>query len=174
VTLDFNYQQWLPGLAKFLLEEITMSKNGKEKKVPKEKKSHPFGPPEKRAAEYTFPSLNPSLFAYAGKSVASLPKNLQEVFEAVERHKDGVALKDLKVGKMDTRYLAWLCRQLCKHEYLRAKAEEKPEPKKAVKKAATKKAPAKKVARAKKAVKNLVASTKPVAATAPSNPTSQA
>ena len=137
-----------------------MSKNGKEKKVPKEQKPHPFGPPEKRAAEYTFPSSNPTLFAYAGKSVASLPKNLQEVFQAVEKHKDGVALKDLKVGKMDTRYLAWLCRQLCKHEYLRAKAEEKPEPKKAA---------AKKPVVRKKAVKKAAPKTAPAAS--PNNTT---
>ncbi len=149
-----------------------MSKNGKAVTAAKqrEQKAHPFGPPEKRAAGYDFPSLNPSLFAYAGKSVASLPKNLQEVFAAVEKHKDGVALKSLRVGKMDARYLAWLCRQLCKHEYLRAKAEDKPEPKKAT----TKKASVKKTSASKKAVKKLAASTKPVAATAPSNPTSQA
>jgi uncharacterized protein YejL (UPF0352 family) len=105
-------------------------KNGKEKKTKQEQKPHPFGPPENRAKGYDFPSLNPTLFAYAGKSAANLPTNLQEVIAVVEKHSSGVALKNLKVGKMAPKYLQWLVRQLCKHEFLRAKGEVKPEPKK--------------------------------------------
>jgi hypothetical protein len=88
--------------------------------------------PDARAKDYDLPSPNPTLFTYANKSVANLPKNLREVFEAVGKHAEGVALQSLKVGKMAPKYLHWLVRQLAKHEFLRVKAEEKPEPKKAV------------------------------------------
>lgn len=103
-------------------------KNGKEKS---KRQPHPFGPPEARAKGFAFPSPNPTLFVYAGKSVTNLPQNLQDVFAAVEKHKDGVALKELKVAKLGEKKLHWLVRQLAKHEFLRVKAEEKPEPKKA-------------------------------------------
>jgi hypothetical protein len=113
---------------------MTKEKNGKgkEKKVTKERPPHPFGPPEARAKDYDLPSPNPTLFTYANKSVANLPKNLREVFEAVGKHAEGVALQSLKVEKMAPKYLHWLVRQLAKHEFLRVKAEEKPEPKKAL------------------------------------------
>lgn len=111
--------------------------NGKEKKLSparEKRQNHPFGEPSERAKGYAFPSPNPTLFVYSGKAVGNLPQNLQDVFAAVEKHKDGVALKDLKVPKLSAKTLAWLVRQLCKHEYIRPKAEEKPESKKTTKK----------------------------------------
>ena len=111
--------------------------NGKEKKlspVREKRQEHPFGEPSERAKGYKFPSSNPILHVYAGKSVTNLPQNLQDLLAAVEKHKDGVALKDLKVPKLSAKTLAWLVRQLCKHEYIRVKAEEKPESKKTTKK----------------------------------------
>jgi hypothetical protein len=113
---------------------VTKEKNGKakEKKAKREQHPHPFGPPEARAKDYDLASPNPTLFIYANKSVANLPKNLREVVEAVGKHADGVALKSLKVGKMAPKYLHWLVRQLAKHEFLRVKVEEKPETKKTV------------------------------------------
>jgi hypothetical protein len=112
---------------------MTKEKNGKakEKKVKKERQPHPFGPPEARAKDYDLASPNPTLFIYANKSVANLPKNLREVVEAVGKHAVGVALKSLKVGKMAPKYLHWLVRQLAKHEFLRVVVE-KPETKKTV------------------------------------------
>ena len=115
-------------------------KNGKEKAKdgpaakPRERQPHPFGNPSERAKGYRFPSSNPTLHVYAGKSVAALPQNLQDVFSAVEKHKDGIALKDLKVAKLGEKTLHWLVRQLAKHEFIRCKAEEKAEPKKPAKK----------------------------------------
>ena len=114
-------------------------KNGKEKKAvtaakQRERQPHPFGEPSERAKGYTFPSSNPTLHVYAGKSVSNLRQNLQDVFAAVEKHKDGIALKDLKVAKLGEKTLHWLVRQLAKHEFIRCKAEEKTEPKKAAKK----------------------------------------
>ena len=100
------------------------SGNGKEK-VNKERQPHPFGPPEARAKGYTFPSTNPTLHVYSGKSVSSLPANLQAVFEAVGKHASGVSLDDLKVPKLGEKTLSWLVRQLCKHSYIRAEAEPK-------------------------------------------------
>jgi hypothetical protein len=102
-------------------------KNGtpKEKKVKPERAPHPFGPPEARAKGYTFPSLNPTLFV-TSKSVSTLPQNLQDVFAAIEKYKDGVSLKSLKVTGLATKTLAWLIRSLAKHEFIRAKAEDKP------------------------------------------------
>ena len=81
---------------------MTKEKNrkGKEKKVKKERQPHPIGPPEARAKDYDHPSPNPTFFTYANKSVANLPKNLREVFEAVGKHADGVALKGPK-GRKD-------------------------------------------------------------------------
>jgi hypothetical protein len=113
---------------------MTKEKNGKakEKKVKKERQPHPFGPPEARAKGYAFPSTNPILQMYAGKTAEKLPTNLQEVFAAIAKHASGVSLKDLKVAKLGDKTLHWLVRQLCKHEYVRVKAEEKPGPKKAV------------------------------------------
>jgi hypothetical protein len=113
---------------------MTKEKNGKakEKKVKKERQPHPFGPPESRAKGYAFPSTNPILQVYAGKTAEKLPTNLQDVFAAVAKHKNGIALKDLKVPNLGAKTTQWLTRQLCKHEYVRAKAEEKPEPKKVV------------------------------------------
>jgi len=113
---------------------VTKEKNGKakEKKVKKEGQPHPFGQPEARAKGYSFPSPNPILFVYVGKSIANLPANLQTVFQAIAKHASGVSLRDLKVPKLGDKTLHWLVRQLCKHEYVRVKAEEKPEPKKAV------------------------------------------
>jgi hypothetical protein len=111
---------------------VTKEKNGKakEKKAKREQQPHPFGPPEARAKDYDLPSPNPTLLTYANKSVTNLPKNLREVFEAVGKHAEGVALKSLKVGKMAPKYLHWLVRQLAKHEFLRVVVE-KPESKKA-------------------------------------------
>jgi hypothetical protein len=107
------------------------SGNGKEK-VKKERQPHPFGPREARAKGFTFPSANPTLHVYSGKSVSSLPANLQAVFEAIEKHNShGVSLKDLKVPKLGAKTLNWLVRQLCKHSYVRAEAEPK-KPAKAV------------------------------------------
>jgi hypothetical protein len=106
--------------------------NGKEKKAKRERQPHPFGPPEARAKDYDLPSPIPTLFTYANKPVANLPKNLREVFEAVGKQTDGVALKSLKVGKMAPKYLHWLVRQLAKHEFLRVVEEKPPEPKKPV------------------------------------------
>jgi hypothetical protein len=63
-----------------------------------------------------------------------LPTNLQDVFAAVAKHANGIPLKDLKVAKLSTKTLHWLVRQLCKHEYLRTKGEDKPESKKTTKK----------------------------------------
>jgi hypothetical protein len=62
------------------------------------------------------------------KSVTHLPQNLQDVFAEVSKHADGIPLKSLRVGKMSTKYRSWMVRQLAKHEFLRVKAEEKPEP----------------------------------------------
>jgi hypothetical protein len=45
-----------------------------------------------------------------------------------------VSLKNLKVPTLGDKTLHWLVRQLCKHEYVRVKAEEKPETKTAAKK----------------------------------------
>lgn len=112
---------------------MTKGKNGqsKEKKI---KQEHPFGPPEARAKGFTFPSPNPTLFVQAGKTAEKLPKNLQDVFAAVGRHANGTPLKTLKVTGLGTKTLHWLVRQLAKHEFIRCKAEEKAEPKKAAKK----------------------------------------
>src|ERR1700732_3537546 len=105
------------------------SKTAKETKPKQERQPHPFGEPPDRAKGYNFPSGNPLLFTYANKSTNHLPQNLQDVFATVEKHKDGIALKDLKVTGLGKKTLAWLCRQLAKHEFLRVKAEEKPAPK---------------------------------------------
>jgi hypothetical protein len=113
---------------------MTKEKNGKakEKKAKREQQPHPFGTPESRAKGYAFPSTNPILQIYAGKTAEKLPTNLQAVFAAIAKHANGIALKDLKVTKLSEKTKHWLIRQLCKHEYVRVKAEEKPEPKKAV------------------------------------------
>jgi hypothetical protein len=110
---------------------MTKSKNenGKEKKA--KQGPHPFGPPEARAKSFNFPSPNPTLLAN-DKSTASLPENLQEVVAAIAKHSGGVSLRSLKVAKLSPKTLAWLVRSLCKHGFLNAQAEEKPEPKKAV------------------------------------------
>ena len=109
-------------------------KNGtpKEKTPKQERKPHPFGDPSERAKGFTFPSANPTLHVYSGKSVSSLPANLQAVFEAIGKHTSGVSLDDLKVPKLGAKTLNWLVRQLCKHSYVRAEAEPK-KPAKAVK-----------------------------------------
>jgi hypothetical protein len=113
---------------------MTKEKNGKakEKKVRKERQTHPFGAPESRAKGYAFPSTNPILHIYAGKTAERLPTNLQEVFAAIAKHANGISLRDVKVAKLSEKTTRWLIRQLCKHEYVRAKVEEKPETKKAV------------------------------------------
>lgn len=113
---------------------MTKAKNGKqkEKKVKKERQPHPFGPPESRAKGYAFPSTNPTLQIYAGKTAERLPTNLQEVFAAVAKHAKGISLRDVKVAKLSEKTTHWLIRQLCKHEYVQAKVEEKPESKKAL------------------------------------------
>jgi hypothetical protein len=100
-------------------------KNGtpKEKNPKQERKPHPFGDPPDRAKGFVFPSPNPTLHVYAGKSVTALPQNLQNVFQAVEKYKDGVTLKDLKVTGLSKKTLNWLTRQLAKHEFLRVVAE---------------------------------------------------
>ena len=108
------------------------AKNGKTTKEKKAKQPHPFGPPESRAKGYAFPTTNPILHIYAGKTAEKLPTNLQDVFAAIAKHAGGVSLKDLKVAKLGDKTLHWLVRQLCKHEYVRVKAEEKPESKKTV------------------------------------------
>jgi hypothetical protein len=108
------------------------SGNGKEKKAKREQQPHPFGPPESRAKGYAFPTTNPILHIYAGKTAERLPTNLQEVFAAIAKHANGISLRDVKVAKLSEKTTHWLIRQLCKHEYVRVKAEEKPEPKKAV------------------------------------------
>jgi hypothetical protein len=66
------------------------------------------------------------------KTTTNLPENFRQVFEAIGKHANGVPLKDLKVAKLGEKTLHWLVRQLCKHGYVRAQAEKKPEPKKAV------------------------------------------
>ena len=105
-------------------------KSGKEKAVTaakqRERKEHPFGPPEDRAKGFDFPSPNPMLLAN-DKSTASLPQNLQEVVAAIAKHSGGIALKDLKVAKLGPKTTAWLVRSLCKHGFVKAVAEEKPE-----------------------------------------------
>ena len=120
---------------------MTKEKNGKakEKKVRQERRPHPFGPPESRAKGYVFPSTNPILQIYAGKTAERLPTNLQDVFAAIAKHTNGISLKDVKVAKLSTKTAHWLIRQLCKNEYVRAKAEDKPQPEKASKKAVAKK-----------------------------------
>jgi hypothetical protein len=108
-------------------ESIKAGKDRK-KQTKVSKQPHPFGPPEARAKDYELPGLNPTLFA-TSKSVTHLPQNLQDVFAEVSKHADGISLKSLRVGKMSTKYRSWMVRQLAKHEFLRVKAEEKPEPK---------------------------------------------
>jgi hypothetical protein len=108
------------------------AKNGKAAKTmtagkQRERQPHPFGPPEARAKGFTFPSPNPTLFVHAGKSVTNLPQNLQDIFAAVEKHKDGIPLKELKVPKLGAKTLHWLVRQLAKHEFLRVKPEKEAE-----------------------------------------------
>lgn len=61
-------------------------------------------------------------------------RKISRMFLPVEKHKDGIALKDLKVAKLGEKTLRWFVRQLAKHEFTRCKAEEKAEPKKAAKK----------------------------------------
>jgi hypothetical protein len=116
----------------------TKAKTEKTKKEKKVKQVHPFGAPPERAKGFTFPSLNPTLRVYAGKSVSALPQNLQDVFQAVEKYKDGIALRDLKIAKLSTKTTHWLVRQLAKHEFLRVKAEDKPPKKPTVSKKAGK------------------------------------
>jgi hypothetical protein len=108
------------------------AKNGKTTKEKKAKQLHPFGPPEARAKGWQFPSPNPLLQVYAGKTAGKLPTNLQDVFAAIAKHANGISLKDVKVAKLSTKTAHWLIRQLCKNEFLLVKVEEKPETKKTV------------------------------------------
>ena len=116
-------------------------KNGKEKAVTgakqRERKEHPFGPPEDRAKGFNVPSPNPLLFA-DDKSTASLPQNLQDVVAAIAKHSGGVPLKSLEDAKLSAKTLAWLVRQLCKHGFVKAVAEERPETARKATKAAAK------------------------------------
>jgi hypothetical protein len=111
-------------------------KGAAEKKAKAKKEPHIFGPPEERAKGYEFPSKNPQLFTYSGKTASSLPDNLKAVFEVIEKAgAQGVSLKSLKVSGLSTKTVAWLTRQLAKHSFVRVVAEEKAETKKPAPKA---------------------------------------